>query len=148
MTENLSQRIVDFLGGLSPVYTRYSYENKRAAISLEHGHIYTSPDESEACEDGYICVYWGSDKLNYSHIHGVRLVELAIARYSWVHAIPRTKESGFDFQDMANHFEVKTGSSIEIDIQENESIGLWLKQGLISFGKEAIIGIIKAKLGL
>jgi len=148
MTDNLSQRIIDFMGGLSPVYDRYYDDNKRGAISLEHGHIYLTPDEDEACEEGCIKVCWNSSLSNYSHIHGIRLVELAIARYAQLRSIPQIKESSYDFKEMASHFEVKTGSNIEMDMLEDESIGFWVMKGIGSLGKDAVIGIIKAKLGL
>lgn len=115
MTDNLSQRIIDFMSGLRPVYTGHWHEGKRGAISLEHGHIYLAPDSSEECMDGHIKVYWNSNTSHHSIVLGDHLAHMAIARYSELDAIPRSILASSEFEFMANHLRVKTGIEIDLD---------------------------------
>ncbi len=150
MQGNKSQRIVNFIGGLTPAYDRYLHGKKHAAISLEHGHIYVAPDDPDACEEGIVRVYWQSDSARQSEIVGSRLVALAIARYAQLQMVPHSEETQFEFREMANHFEVKTGCTIGcgMEASDDEPLSVLVTRAASKLGKEAVIALIKAKLGL
>jgi len=122
--QNKSERIVQFLASLMPVYTHDYINEVHAARSLIDGTLVlpilksTCPDWNEdELEDRSeeVVVFWQGDSARRSIVHGNQLVHLAIVKYAEVRELhlngPEAASSLI--KDMVAHYAFKTGQELE-----------------------------------
>lgn len=109
--EGKSAAIVQFLGSLSPVYTREFTDEGIWARSLLDGTLVLPVDESEWDEpEGRVRVWWQGDAARSSEVQGIQLVAVVLERYVRHQLVGRTEEEiAAELWYMARHFTLKTG---------------------------------------
>jgi len=86
----LSQRIVDYIAELMPLYTFQFADGCDCALSLVDGTLLMPVDESGAeREEGWVAVLWQSDAQRRSEVPGPLLAYHAALRCAELHGIGR-----------------------------------------------------------
>jgi hypothetical protein len=84
----LSQRIVDYIAELTPLYTFQFADGHDCALSLADGTLYMPMDESgHDKEEGWIAVLWQGDAHKRSELPGPLLAYQAALRCAELHGI-------------------------------------------------------------
>jgi IS4 transposase len=81
----------------------------------------------------------------------VYIASVAIARYAELHAVAESSKHLAHpmMSHMAQHFTVKTGETLSFDLlDEDAELFQWIGRGISRLGKEALVALIKAKVGL
>lgn len=77
----LSQRIVDYIAELTPLYTFQFADGHDCALSLSDGTLYMPVDESDhEMEEGWVAVLWQGDGHKRSELPGPLLAHQAALR--------------------------------------------------------------------
>lgn len=77
----LSQRIVDYIAELTPLYTFQFADGHDCALSLTDGTLYMPVDESDhEMEEGWVAVLWQGDGHKRSELPGPLLAHQAALR--------------------------------------------------------------------
>ncbi|GLQ93872.1 hypothetical protein [Dyella acidisoli] len=77
----LSQRIVDYIAELTPLYTFQFADGHDCALSLTDGTLYMPVDESDhEMEEGWVAVLWQGDAHKRSELPGPLLAHQAALR--------------------------------------------------------------------
>ncbi|MBE1159425.1 hypothetical protein [Dyella acidiphila] len=86
----LSQRIVDYIAELTPLYTFQFADGCDCALSLSDGTLMMPVDESStAREEGWVAVLWQGDAQRRSEVPGPLLAYQAALRCAELHGIGR-----------------------------------------------------------
>lgn len=114
--EGKSAAVVGFLANLMPLYTPEDRDGVWCARSLQDGTLILPVDESDWDEQrGTVRVHWQGDAGRGSEVDGSHIVSLALVRYVELLCFGRpAKELAATLQDLARHFEFKTGCSLEL----------------------------------
>ncbi|KRE94497.1 hypothetical protein ASG87_17445 [Frateuria sp. Soil773] len=89
----MSQRIVDFVAELLPLYTYQHADGHDCALCLADGTLIMPLDESHAeSEEGWVAVFWQGDSRRRSEVLGSLLAAQAILRHVELHGIGRPQE--------------------------------------------------------
>lgn len=150
MRNSLSLRIVNFIGGLYPLYEHVVLERQQiAARSLVDGTMIYPVEEDEDNENGYVLVHWQGDSQRSCETSGERLATIAVVRYAELRAAPSDKGTRTEYEGMAHHFGVKTGGSLTLELGDGgaEAYAL-LGQLLQKSGTAVAIGLLKKAIGL
>jgi hypothetical protein len=87
----LSQRIVDFIAELMPLYTYQFADGHDCALSLVDGTLYMPVDETgHEREEGWVAVFWQGDAHKRSEVPGPLLAQQAALRHAHLHGVGRT----------------------------------------------------------
>lgn len=151
MSKRLSQAIVDFIGGLYPLYMHDWDGPTTCARCLQDGTLILPVEEDDDNENGDVEIRWQGDAGRKTITRGTYIASLAIARYAELHAVAEsTKHLGHPMMShMAQHFTVKTGETLSFDVPDGDAEFLsWIARGASKLGKDVLIDIIKAKMGL
>ena len=133
MANQSSQKIVDFIGELSPLYIHEHHEEGSRARCLQDGTIIRAVDEGEcSVENCDVEILWQGDAARTTIARGAVVASIAIARWAELRAIVEHPEhlASREAQDLLRHFTVKTGEEGVFDSQEgNVSLVqlLWAK---------------------
>ena len=77
------------------------------------------------------------------------MASYAIARYIELHNVAVAKETKDEMRHLAEHFMVKTGESLVFDIGDDDPEFFQLiGKAIASDGKDVLVEVIKAKIGL
>jgi hypothetical protein len=146
---SLSQRIVDFIGGLLPLYIEDEVDGVWCARSLSDGTLICPVEEMEACEDGFVTVHWQGDQarqtLVQGTIHGqsgrgqVRGASLPCGK------TPKAPRE--EIEHLANHFTVKTGALLTFQLPDSELPEL-IGKAVGKVGEAVVTEAIKKLVGL
>lgn len=86
--DGLSQRIVDYIAELVPLYTFQFADGHDCALSLTDGTLLMPLDESSASrEEGWVAVLWHGDAQRRSEVPGPLLAYQAALRCAELHGI-------------------------------------------------------------
>jgi hypothetical protein len=86
----LSQRIVDFIAELMPLYTFQFADGHDCALSLMDGTLLMPVDETSADrEEGWVAVLWQGDAQRRSEVPGPLLAYQAALRCAELHGVGR-----------------------------------------------------------
>ena len=97
----LSQRIIDYIAELTPLYTFQFADGHDCALSLTDGTLYMPVDESDhETEEGWVAVLWQGDAHKRSELPGPLLAYQAALRCVELHGI------GLPLADVAEHREI------------------------------------------
>ncbi|GLQ89512.1 hypothetical protein [Dyella flagellata] len=84
----LSQRIVDYVAELTPLFTFQFADGHDCALSLTDGSLYMPVDESgHEKEEGWVTVLWQGDAHRRSELPGPLLAYQAALRCAQLHGI-------------------------------------------------------------
>jgi hypothetical protein len=145
---SLSQRIVNFIGGLLPLYIEDEIDGVWRARSLNDGTLICPVEEMEECEDGFVTVYWQGDPARQTRVQGQFIASLAVAKYVELHHLAENaKGTREEIEHLANHFTVKTGASLTFESLDSGLLKLVVK-AVGKVGEVAVIEILKKQVGL
>lgn len=147
---DISNRIVQFISGLIPVYTHEEIGGIWCARSLVDGTLICPVEEPEANENGLVNVYWQGDSTRQSMVIGSFVASCAVAKYIEIHGIGRNvQDTGAELRYLAHHFTLKTGGELVFEMEEEDSRLLQvLEKAIKKIGQEAVTEIIKKTVGL
>ncbi|RDD80785.1 hypothetical protein DVJ77_15795 [Dyella tabacisoli] len=113
----MSQRIVDFIAQLQPLYTYQHADGYECALSLIDGSLIMPLDESHAeQEEGWVAVFWQGDSRRRSEVPGVHLASQAVLRYVELRGIGHEPvELGIERVRLAERFRHSTGMSLYLE---------------------------------
>lgn len=116
-----SQRYVNFIGNLMPLYQQELVREQWCARSLRDGTLLLPKDIEESQEDHWVTVWWQGDCQRASEVDGTQLASIALVDYVQFHS------AGKPFQNLANlldhlsqHFTIKTGDRLYLPYAEDE----------------------------
>lgn len=145
---SLSQRIVDFIDHLHPLYMHEEVGGVWCARSLTDGTLIFPMDEPEDNENGFVTVHWQGDPSRQTVVRGVYLASLAVARYVELHHLAeKAKGTKNEMEHLSHHFTVKTGESLIFDSQNSGLLEL-IAKAVGKVGEAAVIEILKKQVGL
>lgn len=149
MTPGLSARIVQFIGGLFPLYQSAEVDRVAAALSLADGTLIFALEETEDNAHGLVRVHWQGDPDRSCEVSGEAMASIAVARYVELHGVSVDKRTKDNYEVLAQHFTVKTGSSLVLDggYQVPEEFKL-LGRLLEKSGTAVASAMLKKALGL
>lgn len=148
MSDNLSQRIVTFIGHLLPLYVEECVNGVWCARSLADGTLILPIDDPEKSADGSVAIHWQGDHTRRTEVQGIFIASLAIARYTELHhTATYSKDMRIEMEHMSNHFTVKTGETL---VFESPDSGLFelIAKAVGKLGEAAVIEILKKQVGL
>lgn len=147
--EGLSHRIVNFIGGLYPLYMHDQVNGVQCARSLVDGTLILPMGEAEDQDEELVTVHWQGDPSRRTVVQGVFMASIAVARYVELHHMAeKAKDTKDEMEGLAHHFEVKTGASLVFDIQDDSELFSLVGKAASRLGKEAVIEIMKKSMGL
>ena len=113
MSDNPSQRIVNFIGHLLPLYVQENVNGVWCARSLSDGTLILPIDEPEDTADGFVAVHWQGDPTLRTEVQGIFIASVAVARYVELHhTATHAKALRDHMEHMSHHFTVKTGKCL------------------------------------
>lgn len=129
-----SQRYVDFIGNLMPLYQQEQVNDQRCARSLRDGTLLLPQRQvDDSLDNHWITAWWQGDKQRTSIVDGAQLVSIALVDYVQFHCTGKPPQDLTALLDhLSQHFTIKTGGSLYLPYAEDE---------LQSFGK--ILGTMK-----
>lgn len=151
MSKRLSQSIVDFIGGLYPLYIHDEQGSVSCARCLQDGTLILPVEEDDDNENGDVEIHWQGDPARKTITRGAYVASVAVARYSELRAVAEsTKHVAYpEMSHLAQHFTVKTGELLIFDMpDEDAEFFEWIGRGVSKLGKDVLIDLIKAKVGL
>jgi len=147
---DISNKIVQFISGLIPIYTHEEIGGIWCARSLVDGTLICPAEKSEANENGLVKVYWQGDTARQSVLIGSFVASCAVAKYIEIHGIGRdAQDTSDELRHLAHHFTLKTGEELVFEMDEEDSRLLQvLEKAIKKIGQEAVTEIIKKTVGL
>lgn len=148
MSDNPSQRIVNFIGHLLPLYVQECVNGVWCARSLGDGTLILPIDEPEDTADGFVAVHWQGDPTRRTEVQGVFIASVAIARYTELHHTATfSKPMRDEMEHISQHFTVKTGECLVFESPATGLLGL-VGQAVGKLGETAVIEILNKQVGL
>ena len=145
---SLSHRIVQFIGGLLPLYIEDQVDGVWCARSLTDGTLICPVEEMEEHENGWVTVHWQGDPARQTMVQGVFIASLAVAKYVELHHMAeKAKGTREEMERMASHFAFKTGESLTFEAPDSGLMELVLK-AVGKVGEAAVAEILKKQVGL
>lgn len=120
MSNQSSQKVVDFIAGLSPLYIREMNGEEWCARCLQDGTVIRAVTESEGgVEDCDVEILWQGEASRATTTRGAVVASIAIARWAELRSIVEHPKhiASREAQDLLRHFTVKTGEEGVFDIQ-------------------------------
>lgn len=113
----MSQRIVDFIAELLPLYTYQHADGRDCALSLVDGTLIMPLDESHAeIEEGWVAVLWQGDPQRRSEVLGVPLATQAVLRHVELRGTGRSGPWRVaERERLEDRFRLHTGTSLYLD---------------------------------
>lgn len=148
MSDNPSQRIVDFIGHLLPLYVQESVNGVWCARSLSDGTLILPIDEPEETADGFVAVHWQGDPTRRTEVQGVFIASVAVARYVELHHTATTSKAMRDeMEHISHHFTIKTGQSLTFEEPASDLLNLF-GQAISKVGEAGVMELLKKAAGL
>ncbi len=145
----LSQRIVQFIDHLHPLYIHDEVNGVMCARSLTDGTLILPFDEEGGEDDvGFVTVHWQGDPARQTLVQGVFMASLAVARYVELHHMAENAKATRDeMERLSHHFTVKTGESLNFDSSDSGLLDM-VGKAVGKVGEAALIEILKKQVGL
>lgn len=146
--DGTSARIVDFISKLLPLYIFELRDDIVCARSLRDGTLLIPIDESPEDENGMIEIHWQGDPSRTTVVQGVFVAQTAICQYIQHHTIHKPDSLKGRLEHLAAHFEIKTGESLGLDLEDESSIRELVADLTKRLGVQTVIEIAKKTAGL
>lgn len=148
-----SQKAVDFIANLIPLYMHEKYEDKDCARSLVDGTLVLpllSEDEDYDDSSMFVEVYWQGDKNRKSIVFGELFATPILERYVRLHGVGATEEQIADeLRFMSEHFTFKTdGYPYFPNLGESPTFMEKSFKSAKSFGGGLLVDVFKKLVGL
>lgn len=147
-----SQKVVNFIANLIPLYIHENYEGKNCARSLTDGTLVLPvlSEEDDEYTSVYIEVYWQGDRNRTSIVFGELFVTPVLESYVRLHGVGATEEQIADeLRFMSEHFTFKTGGYLYFpNLGESPTFMEKSFKSAKSFGGGLLVDIFKKMVGL
>lgn len=148
-----SQKVVNFIANLIPLYIHEKYEDKDCARSLIDGTLvlpYSSEEDDYDNSSIFVEVYWQGDENRKSVVFGELFVTPILERYVRLHGVGATEEQIADeLRFMSEHFNFKTdGYPYFPNLGESPTFIEKSFKSAKSFGSGLLVDIFKKIVGL
>lgn len=148
MSDNSSQRIVNFIGHLLPLYVQESVNGVWGARSLGDGTLILPIDEPEDTADGFVAVHWQGDPTRRTEVQGVFIASVAIARYTELHHTATfSKEMRREIEHISDHFTIKTGKTLTFEAPGADLLDM-IGRAVGKVGEATVMELLKKTAGL
>lgn len=148
MGDSSSQRIVNFIGHLLPLYVQESVNGVRCARSLGDGTLILPIDEPEETADGFVAVHWQGDPTRRTEVQGVFIASVAIARYTELHHTATfSKEMRSEMKHISDHFTIKTGETLTFEGPGSDLLDM-IGRAVGKVGEATVMELLKKAAGL
>lgn len=146
-----SQRYVDFIGNLMPLYQQEQVHDQRCARSLRDGSLLIPRLEIEENQDDHwVTVWWQGDCKRSSEVDGTQLASIALVDYVQFHSAGKPEEAISCLLEQLNqHFTFKTGGSLYLPYagEQLQAFGKVLST-VKRYGPDLAWDVLKKSLGL
>ena len=117
-----SQRYVDFISNLMPLYQHEQVDEQWCARSLRDGTLLLPQLEiDDSLDDHWITVWWQGDRRRTSDVDGTQLASIALVDYVQFHSTGKPSQHLTNLLEHLNqHFTFKTGGSLYLPYAEDE----------------------------
>lgn len=120
--ERTSQRYVNFIANLMPLYQHEQVSEQWCARSLRDGSLLVPQQEiDEGLDDHWVTVWWQGDRGRTSEVDGTQLASIALVDYVQFHSAGKPPEHLTGLLEQLNqHFTFKTGGSLYLPYADEE----------------------------
>lgn len=147
MPEGASQKIVNFIADLSPLYIREKVGDAWAARSLIDGTLILPISTEGDDEDGMVVVRWPGDQASSTKASGIYMATNAVVRCAEVRAGLSRKDNQAEYIDLAERFEQKTERTLSFGVPDRqEQLTYIVEEAAKEIGKQAVLEIVKVTL--
>lgn len=117
-----SQRYVNFIGSLMPLYQQELVREQWCARSLRDGTLVLPQiDIDDSLDDHWITVWWQGDRHRPSEVDGTQLASIALVDYVQFHSAGKPSQHLADLlEHLSQHFTFKTGEHLYLPYAEDE----------------------------
>jgi len=163
-----SERIVDFIASLMPLYTGQNTDGRRCAVSLIDGTVIApianQGDDEAGGRDGrnvgdvvvggddddWVAVYWQGDRSRRTEVQGSLIAGQALLRYIELRGVGRSADELRRERDgLAEHFAFKTGASLYLaEGYEEPELQRMLRKAVSKLGPAVVAGLLRKAVGL
>lgn len=158
-----SERIVDFIAGLIPLYIAQNIDDCGCAVSLIDGTVIAPVDNSRGDdeagnrddgnggdEDDWVVVYWQGDRSRHTEVRGSLIAGQALLRYIELRSAGRSAdELRREREGLAEHFAFKTGASLYLaEGYEEPELQRVLRKAISKFGPAFVMTAVRKTFGL
>lgn len=148
MSDNPSQRIVNFIGHLLPLYVEENVNGVWCARSLGDGTLILPIDEPEETADGFVAVHWQGDPTRRTEVQGVFIASVAVSRYIELHHTATfSKEMRSEMENISDHFTVKTGETLTFEAPGSDLLDM-IGRAVDKVGEATVMDLLKKAAGL
>lgn len=151
MSKNSSQRHVDFIANLMPLYQHDEVESLRCARSLKDGTLLVPIHGIEdGLDEDWIHVWWHGDAVRKSEVRAFEIASIAIVDYVNFHCLGKSQEHVFGMLlDLARHYHVKTGGKIYMPYDDmDDTVFLKVVEVAKRIGPKVAYDILKKAAGI
>lgn len=151
-SDNRSQRVVDFLANLAPLFGPEWQGESRYARSLSDGSLYAATPQDSGLDQipVWIRVHWNGDPTRSSEVDGEDVATIALERYVRLHATGYGEETvAAELWHMAKHFNFKTGCSLNLpQLREPPSHFERASRRALEMGQGVLVDLLKKFVGI
>lgn len=124
--EGSSQRYIDFIANLIPLYQHEAANDLSCARSLRDGTLLLPRhDLDENSGDDWIVVWWQGDPMRASDMQAFQLASIAVVDYVQFHSAGKGVDHAAGLlAHLSQHYEHKTGGSLYLPYAEDNSHAL------------------------
>ncbi|MBT8767334.1 hypothetical protein [Metapseudomonas boanensis] len=117
-----SQRYVNFIANLMPLYQHEEVNNLWCARSLRDGTILLPQhDIDDSLDDDWITVWWQGNPERACEVDGTQLASIALVDYVQFHSAGKAPQHVTDLlEHLSQHFTFKTGGHLHLPYAEEE----------------------------
>lgn len=146
-----SESVVRFIANLMPLYEQEQIDGVWCARSLQDGTLILPVDESDWDEQrGTVRVRWQGDTSRQHLTEGTAIASLALVRYVEFHQFgqPEKKKVAM-FEDLAFHFELKTGCVLQSPeyLPESDLLSA-VRKAVGRIGESAVVNALLKAAGM
>lgn len=146
-----SQRYVNFIGSLMPLYQQEFVNGNWCARSLRDGTVLLPQEQlDDSLDDHWIAVWWQGDHRRESEVDGTQMASVALVDYVQFHSAGKSPEHLVDLLEHLNqHFTFKTGENLYLPYAEDDLWALGKVLDVVKrYGQDLAWGALKKSLGL
>lgn len=117
-----SQRYVNFIGSLLPLYQQEQISELWCARSLRDGTLLLPQLQiDDRQDDHWITVWWQGDRNRASEVDGTQMASIALVDYVQFHSAGKPPKHLVDLlEHLSQHFTFKTGEHLYLPYAEDE----------------------------
>ncbi len=144
-----SERCVNFIGSLMPLYQHEQVDRLSGARSLRDGTLILPCNIDDNLDDPWITVWWQGDCNRASEVDGTHLASIALVDYVQFHSAGKAPQHVAEMlEHLSQHFTFKTGGHLHLPYAEDELQALAKILEMVKrYGPDLALDALKKALG-